>query len=203
MRIDREKWQLWLDQDLEGCLEAADKARLDELLATDPEVRRERQALQSLHRLIEGEAADSRIEVRPGFSARVMEALPHTWWERQETSAARRWSLPLAVMLAMAFGAVWMFAGSEDVGPVAGIGLAVLDFVQMTVLAGAGMVFATWRGFSLGLEEMIGSSGLNLLALASAVVCLNLLFLSMLRRRTPATENVDATAGGETPQAGD
>ena len=192
MKIDRETWQQWVDQDLEHCLEASEKVQLDELSATDPEIRRERRALESLRRMIDSEVATRRIAVRPGFSARVMEALPRTWWERGEATASRAgWALPLAVMLTLAVAAAWALASTEEVGRFTGIGLALLDFVQMSVLAGAGMLFATWRGFSLGLEELIATSGLNLLALAAAVVCLNLLCLSLLRRRSPVTENVD------------
>lgn len=192
MSIDREIWGQWLDQDLAGCLGASEKAQLEELRRTNPEVRREQRLLESLDSVIQAEAVDSRIAVQPGFSARVMGSLPKTWWEQRSAPARSGWLLPLAMLLALAFGAVWMLAGSQDFGPVAGIGLAVLDFVQTTALAGAGMLFATWRGFSLGLEEMIGGSGLNLFALASSVLCLNLLFLSLLRRRSPVMESADA-----------
>ncbi|MCP3957582.1 MAG: hypothetical protein GY719_06985 [bacterium] len=183
MSTDNATWKQWVDLDLEGELEAADKARLDDLLDSDDEARDERRALGSLHRMID----EDQIPVRAGFTARVMEALPRAWWERAETPAGLpKFALPLAMMLIAALGAAMLIGGSEEAGRFTGIGVALFDFMQMTFLAGTGMLFATWRGVGFGLQEMIGTSGTGLAVFALMVLCLNLLFFSMLRRRPRA-----------------
>ena len=67
-----------------------------------------------------------------------------------------------------------------------GIAFAVFDFFQVTALAGAGLLFATWRGVGLGLQELLADSGLSLMALAAVVLFLDLLFIALLRRKPPA-----------------
>ena len=185
MKTDSATWKQWLDLELEGQLAAEEKARLDEVLEAEPEARGERRALESLHRIL----AEDRLPVRPGFAARVMAALPTAWWEKRRASAGvPRWALPLAMMLALALGAALLLGGAEETGRFTGLGLALLDFVQVTFLAGAGMLFATWRGVGWGLEHLMADSGLSLAAVAVFVLFLNLLFFSMLRRRPKAAE---------------
>jgi len=192
-RIQSDTWKEWIDQDLEGQLASSDKELLGQLDEADQRIAAERQALASLHQML----GESRIEVRSGFSAQVMQALPKAWWEREvATGGLARWVLPLAMMFALAFGAAGVLASADEFGPLAGIGIALLDFIQVSILAGAGMLFATWRGLGFGLEHFMANSGLNLLALASAVGFLNLLFFSLLRRRVPVAEAGDATASG-------
>ena len=198
MKTDSETLCQWIDEDLDGTLAASDRAALGELLEHDAEARTEHRTLASLHRLI----AESRIAVRPGFTGRVMAVLPTAWWEQcQPAGSARRWAVPLAVLLALSGAAILVLGSAEEIGPFSGVGLAVLEFLQMTLLAGSGMLFATWRGFGYGVEELIADSEFNLLALAAGVAFLNLLLLSLLRRRSPAAETA---AGGEpgTPEAG-
>lgn len=184
-------WIQWVDQEFDGQLEGSDKARLEELAEADSRVVAEQQALASLYRRI----GESKIEVQPGFSARVMKALPQAWWERKAAASdISRWVLPVAMMFALAFGAAGLLASAEGLGPLAGVGIALLDFARVTILAGAGMLFATWRGVGFGLEHLMADSGFNLLALACAVGFLNLLFFSLLRRREPVAEAGEVAA---------
>ena len=193
MKTDSATWKRWVDLDLEGELPVEDKARLAEIAETD-RVLAERRALESLHRIID----DDQIAVRPGFAARVMAALPRTWWEQQRSSAGLPvWALPLAMTLILALGAAALLGGAEELGRFTGIGLAVVDFMQVTFLAGAGMLFATWRGVGFGLEQLIADSGMNLVAMVAGVVCLNLLFFSLLRRRQPAAEAAESAPAAE------
>ncbi len=186
MKTDTATWRRWVDLDLEGELPQEDKARLAKIAETDSQVLAERQALESLHQIID----DDRIPVRPGFTERVMTSLPRAWWEEQRSSSALPvWALPLAMTLILTLGAALLLGGAEETGRFAGIGLAIIDFVQVTFLAGAGMLFATWRGIGFGLEQLIADSGMNLLAAVAGVVFLNLLFFSLLRRHAPATES--------------
>ena len=185
-KTDSATWRRWVDLDLEGELPEEDKARLAELADTDARIQAERRDLGSLHRMIEG----GRIAVRPGFAARVLAALPRAWWEHRRSSAGLPvWALPLAMTLVLALGAALLLGGAEETGRFTGVGLAVLDFIQVTFLAGAGMLFATWRGVGFGVEQLIADSGMNLLAMVAAVVCLNLLLFSLLRRQRPAAES--------------
>ncbi len=182
-------WKQWLDQDLDGELEAAEASQLAKILEVDPEARAERRGLVALHQAMD----EDRIAVRPGFSDQVMEALPQTWWERESSAGLPRWALPMAMMLVTALGAALTLGSAAEVGRFAGLGTTILDFMQATFLAGSGMLFATWRGFGFGLETLIAESGLNLLALAGAVLSLNVLFVSMLRRRRPAAQAAETT----------
>ena len=189
-------WRRWVDLDLEGELPEKDRARLAEIAEADDRVAAERRALESLHKILR----EDEIPVRPDFAAGVTAALPEAWWERSRArSGLPIWALPLAMTLTLALGAALLLAGSEEVGRFAGIGLAVIDFMQVTFLAGAGMLFATWRGVGFGLEHLIADSGMNLLAMVAAVVCLNLLFLSLLRRRAPAPETAKPDDGSPPP----
>ncbi len=192
MKTDSATWRRWVDLDLEGELPEEERARLAEITETDRGVLAERRALESLHRIID----EDRVTVQPGFAARVMAALPHAWWEKQRSSAGLPvWALPLAMMLVLALGSALLLGGAEETSRFAGIGLAVVDFMQVTFLAGAGMLFATWRGVGLGLEQLIADSGMNLLAMIAGVVFLNLLFLSLLRRPAPAAESPKSDDG--------
>ena len=185
MKTDSATWRRWLDLDLEGELPEQDQARLAEIARTDERVAAERRALESLHRMIK----DDQIAVRPGFTARVMSALPRAWWEERGSAGLPVWALPLAMTLILALGGATLLVGAEETGRFTGIGLAVIDFMQVTFLAGAGMLFATWRGIGFGLEQLIADSGMNLLAMIGAVVFLNLLFFSLLRRPSPVSES--------------
>ncbi len=192
MKTDSATWRRWVDLDLEGELPAEDRARLAEIAETDGRVAAERRALESLHRMID----DDRIPVQSGFTARVMSVLPRAWWqERRSTSALPAWALPLAMTLVLTLGAAVLLVGSEELGRFTGIGLAVVDFMQTTFLAGAGMLFATWRGVGFGLEQLFADSGMNLLAMVAAVVFVNLLFFSLLRRPSPAAESAGSEDG--------
>jgi len=137
---------------------------------------------QALHAML----ASSRIQVRDGFADQVMTALPSAAWERRlGRRRAPAWALPAALAVIFAFAAALVLSSSSG-GPEShalGIFSAVFDFVRTTTLAGAGLLFATWRGVGFGLQELIAESGLNLLALAAAVVFLNLFFIQLLRRR--------------------
>ena len=98
------------------------------------------------------------------------------------------------MMLGLALAAVLVLGSMAGDHPVLGTGLALLDFAQTTVLAGSGIVVAAWRGAGMGLEELITGSSLSLAAFASLVVCLNLLFVSLLRRRRTRTQAADDSA---------
>ncbi|MEM8934334.1 MAG: hypothetical protein AAGE94_24285 [Acidobacteriota bacterium] len=181
----------WLDLDLDHAKSLApnDRAALEARLANDAELRAERRSLEALHSMLDAD----RVDVREGFAEQVMESLPAAAWDRSARSTA--WRLPLAMMLGLTLVSVMLLGGASADGPIVGTSLAVLDFLQTTTLAGSGILVAAWRGAGFGLETWVATSGLNLMAFATLVVCLNLLFFSLLRRRAKAPAATPSSEG--------
>lgn len=176
--MDRETLAEWLDLDVDGQLGETERAQLAARLAADEGLAAERRRLAALH----AHLAARRIAVRPGFRDAVMAALPAPAWRRGTS-----WALPLAMAVGLAAVAAWALSGAAaGNGALVGTGVAVLDFLAATTLAGAGLLAASWRGLAIALEELISASGLSLAGMALAVLFLNLLFFSMLRRRPRA-----------------
>lgn len=172
--------QQWLDACGEGSLDAAAASRLDAALAADPRLAAEKAQWQALHRALR----DDRVAVRPGFTEKVMAALPAPAWG--PAGAGRAFAPALvAALLLCTLGATFLLSDLAD-QPLAGTGLALADFLQTTLLAGSGIVAATWVGLGFGLEELFAASGTSLVAFGLMVLFLDLLFLSLLRRRGPA-----------------
>ncbi len=171
--MDRATLAEWTDLELDGQLGGDEQGLLAERLAGDTSLAAERRQLEALHVMLR----EIRVAVRPGFREDVMAALP-------APARLRAWALPLAAMVVFAAGAALILgsAGPAD-SHVWGTGVAIVEFVKTTALAGAGLLAVSWRGFGLALEELITSSGASLAAMAVLVLCLNLLFVRMLRRR--------------------
>ena len=192
--LDQATLSQWLDADVDGELGADEARRLEKLADQDPgvagRIATERRQLERLH----GVLGEGRIEVRDEFRDQVMASLATAPWEPSESPA---WRLPVAMMLFLALGAALALGGVTADNPVVGTGIAVADFLQSTVLAGAGITLASWRGAGLGLEELMATSGSNMLLFGVLVLFLDLLFLSLLlRRRAQPTAEI---ASGEGP----
>ena len=173
-------WREWVDLDLEGQLSAVEKAGLASL-EQSPEVMAERRCLERLHSLLDAE----KIAVFPGFKEQVMAALPVAPWE-QRSAARSLWALPAALVLIFGAAAAMFLAGTLGDSQALGIAATVFDFLQTTTLAGAGLLFATWRGLGFGLSELFAGSQLSLALFGATVLGLDLLIVSYLRRRRPA-----------------
>ena len=181
--MDQALWNEWVDLDLDGELLGSERDQLQEALAARPELQRERRELKQLHHLLD----DSKIEVHPQFEGRVMDALPVAAW--QKAPAAGRfpaWALPVALVVVMAVASSLVFAGNLTGNHLVETGAMLADLVKTSALAGSGLLFATWRGVGIGVEELVADSTLNLAVFGVFVLCVNLLFLSFLRRRRPA-----------------
>jgi len=186
--VDHETYQRWLDLDLAGELDEAERARLERHVEDCAACRAERSSLGALDELLDAE----RVPVREGFRAEVMASLPAAGWEARQPVS---WRWPLAACAALLGAAVALLAltGGVPADSFSGALGAVADLFATGALAGAGLLAASWKGIGLITVEALGAIPGGLIAFAVLVVCCNLLLFSLLRRRKTAAE----TAEGE------
>jgi len=187
-----------LDLEADGCLPTAERPRLEAALADDPACRREFEDLRSLHQAL----AASRVEVRPGFRSQVMASLPVASWE---PAGRQGWGLAAAVTVALAAVSAVMFGLSgvgQGSGPVLGVVAAIGQALQASLVTGAGLLGASWRGVGLALGELLSVSPLTTVAFGVAVLALNLLFFRLLRRdvRAPQMAGRSGTSADSPPR---
>ena len=175
-RPDHKMYREWLDLDA-GDLSPLQRAELEQHLAGCADCRAEREDLLALEALLQ----KNRVPVRPDFKDAVLSSLPTTGWENRHP---KTWSVPAAVFLLLAGIAAVVFGSSQWGAAGAGLPVvaAVADMLGSTVLAGAGLMTATWKGLGMAFEEVIASP-MSLGALAVLVISLNLALFSLLRRR--------------------
>lgn len=177
-RPDHSTYREWLNLDA-GDLGSGDRALLDEHLASCAECRREREDLLALDSLLRGSA----LPVRPDFRVSVMSALPTVGWQAR---SPRAWRFTAAVIVLLGgLAAALMVAGSAPSTSGFGALAAVGGMLQASILAGAGLLGASWKGLGLVLGHVI-SSPASLGVFGFLVLCLNLLLISLIRRRRPA-----------------
>lgn len=178
-RPDEETVRRWLDLEADGALGASEARRLEEALDRYPHLAAERRDLTDLHRQL----AASRIEVEPGFRSAVMGSLPQAAWE---PAGRRGWGLAAIVTLALAVAGGLMLAagdvGRPASGPLIGVVVAIAELLGASLVTGAGLLGASWRGVGLALEELLASTPSAVVGLALGVVLLNALFWRLLRR---------------------
>jgi anti-sigma factor RsiW len=176
---DHSAYREWLNLEADGRLPRAEQRRLEEHLASCAECRRERQDLLALEDLLRRSA----IPVRSDFRGAVMSSLPATGWEAR---APRAWGFPAAVLVLLgSLAAALLVAGSASAPAGLSALLAMGGMFRAAALAGAGLLAASWKGIGLVVEDVI-SSPLSLGAFGFLVLCLNLLFISLIRRRRPS-----------------
>jgi anti-sigma factor RsiW len=184
-RPDHSIYREWLNLEADGRLPRDQGARLEQHLATCSSCRSELDSLQSLDSLL----VQSRVPVREGFRADVLAALPAVGWEAR---APRTWGFPLAlcVLLAVISAAVVGTAPGESSG--LGALSAVFGMFQAAALAGSGLLAATWKGFGLVFEEMLASP-MSLGVFGVFVLCLNILLVTMIRRKRTQAPALDGS----------
>jgi Putative zinc-finger len=190
---DHETFREWLQLEAEGDLAPELRERLEGHLAQCPECQAEQRDLAHLHRVL----VRGRLPVRTDFRESVLAALPAAGWESRHP---RTWRFPVAVAVLFGVLAATCFGlvGGSGAGrsPVWGAVSALGGFFRATLVAGAGLVHASWKGWGMVFGEIFNSWA-TLGAFAVLVLCLNLLLVSLVRRR-PSREF--ALRGGGTPR---
>ncbi len=178
-RPDHSTYREWLNLDADGGLGGAERVLLDDHLASCADCRREQEEIAALDGLLRSSA----LPVRPDFQAAVLSALPTAGWEAR---SPRAWRFTAAVIVLLGgFAAALMIAGSAPASSGLGALFAVGGMLQAATVAGAGLLGASWTGLGLVLDKVI-SSPASLGAFGLLVLCLNLLLVSLIRRRRPA-----------------
>lgn len=178
-RPDHSTYREWLNLDADGLLAGEERTLLNEHLDSCAVCRREREELAAL----EGLLRSSAVAVRPDFKETVMASLQPAGWEAR---SPRTWRFPAAVFVLLGgLAAAFMVAGPAAEPSGVSALLAVGSMFQAALLAGAGLLAASWKGVGLVFQEVI-SSPVSLGAFGFLVLCLNLLLVSLIRRRRPA-----------------
>jgi anti-sigma factor RsiW len=183
-RPDHDTFREWLHHEAEGDLSPERRDRLERHLADCPECQAERRDLAHLGAVL----TRGRLPVRADFRQSVLAALPAAGWEARHP---RTWSFPGSVALLFGIIAAALFglrSGPPSGSPVLGAVSALAGFFRATLVAGLGLVHASWKGWGMVFGELF-TSWSTLAAFGVLVICLNLLLLSLVRRR-PAPEVV-------------
>ncbi len=192
---ERDQWMMLVDLDKDGSLTPSERERLEAKLAAGgplaESLAEEAGSLKALQSLLE----QARVSVHPEFVDRVMAALE----TRRAAQQRRSFVAVAAVLVALVTATVFLIGLSSapaEVAETAGGPLGALgDFFVTTLLAGAGLLGASWQGFGTALGRWLGESVLNLIGFAALVIGLNVLFFSLLRRRRAAVRATRSDQG--------
>jgi len=177
MKPDHATYREWLNLEADGRLPRNERARLEDHLATCSDCSSELAELRGL----EGLLLRSSLPVRESFRDDVLAALPVTGWEAR---GPRTWGFPAAMFILLGVISTAVIGSGSAAGEHAGLGAlsAIFGMFQATVLAGSGLLGASWKGFGLVFQEMLYSP-MSLAMFGVFVLCLNILLVSMIRRK--------------------
>ncbi len=175
----------WLHSAHDGELATRERAMLHRHLVSCAECRAEQRELEALERML----AESRIPVRESFREEVLAALPGAGWEARHP---RHWIAALVVVALLGAIAAALLGGSaarlEPVAPFVAAVAAVFDLFRSSVLAGAGLLSASWRGLGGVFEQLLRGSIWNRVAFGTLVIGVDYFLIRLLVRRRRATE---------------
>jgi ABC-type cobalamin transport system permease subunit len=120
--------------------------------------------------------------VQEDFRDRVLSSLPTAGWESR---SPRTWAFPAAVFALLAGIAAAVMGGRSHASLLSALS-AVAGMFRASAVAGAGLIAASWKGLGMAFSAAL-SSPMSLGAFGIFVLCLNLLLVSLLRRRRSAT----------------
>lgn len=181
---------LWLDARPAGRTGADEETAptgLSEAVASSPLLAEEERSMRALFTQLR----EARVDVQPDFTDRVMAALPR---RRPLVS----WAIAAALLLGFALGGAALLSAS-GLGGSLGLFSALGDFVATSLLAGAGLLGATWSGIGTAVREWLGPSPLNWVIAAAVMLSLCLLLVSLLRRRVPALQRSRSAPRDDAP----
>ena len=193
---DMERHKDYLDllqMQADGELTRLDGQRLDRHLASCAACRAERRELARLDELL----AAASVPVRPEFRDEVVAALPSAAWESRHPAS---WAAGVALAVLLGGGAFALTSGAGvTTSPLAEIFVAVFDLFRSSLVAGAGLLDASWRGLGLALARLFDGSWINLAAFAVFVIGVDALFLRLLLRTRRRVRQTAASRDGDEP----
>jgi anti-sigma factor RsiW len=164
--------------EIDGGLGARERRELAQHLTECRECRREKEELERLHLLL----GESVVEIDDRFSRQIMERLPEAAWE---TRSMAGWRIAIVVFLLLAASAgILSFGGDRLVAevPLAGTAFALFGLFQSALLAGAGLLAASWTGLGMALDRVFEGSRMAFAAFGLLVLGLDVLFVRLLLR---------------------
>jgi anti-sigma factor RsiW len=179
-RPDHNTYREWLNLDVDGALGEEHRAQLTEHLATCAACRAEREKLLAFAGLLQ----KNRVAVRADFREQVLSSLPTAGWESR---SPRTWAFPAAVFVLLAGIAASVMGSRGPHSSLLSALAAVSGMFRASAVAGAGLLAASWKGLGMAFAAVL-SSPMSLGAFALVVVCLNLLLVSLLRKRRAAAD---------------
>lgn len=180
-RPDHDTYREWLNLDVDGVLPVESRAQLAEHLAACEACRTEREELL----VFEGLLRKARVPVREDFREQVLSSLPTAGWESR---SPRTWAFPAAVFALLAGIAAAVMGGRGPHASLLSALAAVTGMFRASAVAGAGLITASWKGLGMAFAAAL-SSPMSIGAFGVFVLCLNLLLISLLRRRRSASSD--------------
>ncbi len=191
--FEHDTYREWLDQSRTGELPAADEARLSRHLSECASCRAELEATKRLDTLLVSE----QLEPRADLVEMVMARLPEAGWQARHP---RSWG-PALVALTMIAGAAAALVGSgaaeiEPRTPFLGALAALFELFKGALLAGAGLLRASWHGVGLAVGNLLSRSLLDGSLTVIGVLSLDLLLLALYRRYGRESRQAQEVEGG-------
>jgi hypothetical protein len=183
--------QEWLYLEADDGLGVRERRELAQHLSECRDCRRERVELERLNVLL----AESTLEVDDRFSREIMERLPEAAWE---TRSMGGWRIAIVVFLLLATIAAFLSFGGDRLSaemPLAGTALALFGLFQSALLAGAGLLAASWTGLGMALDRLFDGSRMAFAAFGLLILGLDVLFVRLLMRYR-ASRVADDQSGG-------
>ena len=128
------------------------------------------------------------LPVREGFTDQIMACLPEPSWRKSSRGrqSAKQWLVAAALAIALASVGGLLLRSDPATSSVLGSVAALGDLFVGALLAGAGLLQASWSGLKTTVGGAMAESPSSFVALGLAVVLLSMLLFRLLRRRRAA-----------------
>ena len=163
----------------DGALEPSDRRKLERHLADCRECRQEQREVARLQEVLR----EAVVPVDSQFSAQVMKRLPEAGWEARSPAG---WRLAIAVFALLGTGSALLALGGGGLSsemPIAGTALALVGLFRSALVAGGGLLAASWTGIGMAVDKILEGSRLATAVFGTLVLGLDVLFLRLLLRR--------------------